>query len=567
MSFYMYNASPPVVCVRRFKKNEKTGRGAYLTPIFGGVRLGCMTLKTVKRLCLRSAGLCLGLGLILSWSGCTANPVTGKKEFRVMSEKQELDIGQKMYIPLQQEQGGAYVVDKELTAYVVGVADRLADVSDRHLPYEFVVLNNSAVNAWALPGGKIAINRGLLLELDNEAQLAAVIGHEIVHSAARHSARQYEKGILLNLALVGAQIAAHEHRDGRYAVMGASVGAHMISLKYGRDNELESDKYGMVYMSRAGYDPAEAIRVQEMFVRLSGGKTPGRFATLFRSHPPSQHRVDKNAETAGTLRQGGTVNREIYQRMIAGLKKTKPAYDAHDKGRAALSKKQYRSALGLAEEAITLEPREAQFFELKGKAFQGLGNNGEATRAFDKAIALNPKLYDSRLQRGSLRKASGDEAGAREDLDASLRLMATAQGHYQLGLMESDSGNAESALKHFQFASQGQDGFGKSARIEVARRTLAQNPERFIQTSAGVNNRGYAVVQVKNVSPIPIRNLRGQMAPVNAQGERLAKPVAWSVQGDLQPGEIRTIHTRMGPIRPSSGVTGFDVRISHAAAG
>ena len=77
-----------------------------------------------------------------------------------MSEKQELDIGQKMYIPLQQEQGGAYVVDKELTAYVVGVADRLADVSDRHLPYEFVVLNNSAVNAWALPGGKIAINRG-----------------------------------------------------------------------------------------------------------------------------------------------------------------------------------------------------------------------------------------------------------------------------------------------------------------------------------------------------------------------------------------------------------------------
>ena len=484
-----------------------------------------------------------------------------------MSEKQELDLGQKMYIPLQQEQGGAYVVDQELTDYVVGVADRLADVSDRPLPYEFVVLNNSAVNAWALPGGKIAINRGLLLELDNEAQLAAVIGHEIVHSAARHSARQYEKGILLNVALLGAQIAAHDHRDGRYAVMGAAVGAQMISLKYGRDNELESDKYGMVYMSRAGYNPAEAIRVQEMFVRLSGGETPGRFATLFRSHPPSQHRVDKNAETAKTLRQGGTVNRELYQRKIAGLKKTKPAYEAHDKGRAALNKKQYRTALGLADEAIALEPREAQFFELKGKAFQGLGNNGEATRAFDKAIALNPKLYDSRLQRGSLRKASGDEAGAREDLDASLRLMATSQGHYQMGLMESGAGNAESALKHFQFASQGQDGFGQSARIEVARRTLSQSPDRFIRMESGLNDRGYAVVRVKNVSPIPIHNLRGQLAPINGQGVRVAKPVSWSVQGALQPGDTRTIHTRLGPIRPSSGVTGFDVRISSASPG
>ena len=92
-------------------------------------------------------------------------------------------------------QGGAYVVDPELNRYVREVGARLARASDRALPYEFVVLNNSTPNAWALPGGKIAVNRGLLVELDNEAELAAVLGHEIVHAAARHGANPHSSPI------------------------------------------------------------------------------------------------------------------------------------------------------------------------------------------------------------------------------------------------------------------------------------------------------------------------------------------------------------------------------------
>ena len=264
--------------------------------------------------------------LVAVLTGCAANPVTGRNELRFISEGRELQIGQQMYTPLQQQQGGEYIVDTELVTYIKGVANRLADVSDRALPYEFVVLNNSAVNAWALPGGKIAINRGLLLEMDTEGQLAAVIGHEIVHSAARHSARQMEKGMFLNLAMVGATLAADGHGDGEYAVLGAQLGSMMTTLKYGRNNELESDKYGMTYMSRAGYDPNEAVRVQEMFVRLKDGKTPGMFATLFSSHPPSQNRVDKNRETARTLPTGGLVNREVYQKKTAYLRRVNQAY-------------------------------------------------------------------------------------------------------------------------------------------------------------------------------------------------------------------------------------------------
>ena len=121
-------------------------------------------------------------------SACVINPVTGDRELALISADQEIAIGEQQYEPSQQMQGGEYALDPELTAYVASVGRKLAAVSDRALPYEFVVLNSSVPNAWALPGGKIAVNRGLLTELDSEAELAAVLGHEIVHAAARHGA-------------------------------------------------------------------------------------------------------------------------------------------------------------------------------------------------------------------------------------------------------------------------------------------------------------------------------------------------------------------------------------------
>ena len=113
-------------------------------------------------------------------SGCAKNPVTGKSELHLISESSEVDLGQRYYEPMQQMQGGPYLTDHELTHYVKHVGKNLANVSDRpHLNYEFVILDNPTPNAWALPGGKIAINRGLLSQLENEAELAAVLSHEI----------------------------------------------------------------------------------------------------------------------------------------------------------------------------------------------------------------------------------------------------------------------------------------------------------------------------------------------------------------------------------------------------
>ena len=190
----------------------------------------------------------------------------------MVSEAQEIQIGEHYYGPSRQSQGGDYVTDPKVTAYVKQVGNKLAAVADRKLPYEFVVLNTGEPNAWALPGGKIAINRGLLIELKNEAELAAVLGHEIVHAAARHGAQQIEQGQLMQIGTAFASVAASAYGGselGQMVGQGAPVGAQMLQAKYSRDDELEADHYGMKYMKLAGYDLQAAVSLQELFVRKS----------------------------------------------------------------------------------------------------------------------------------------------------------------------------------------------------------------------------------------------------------------------------------------------------------
>ena len=271
----------------------------------------------------------LALLPVLLLSACGVNPVTGKKEIQLISAAQEVKIGEQNYVPSRQSQGGDLKLLPELSAYVSSVGQKLAAVSDRPLPYEFVVLNSSVPNAWALPGGKIAVNRGLLTALENEAELAAVLGHEIVHAAARHGAKAQERGIALQAGMLATQIGlATSNVDqnlGSLLVQGASVGAQLVSLRYGRDAELEADLYGMQYMQRAGYDPAAAISLQQKFLQLAEADGRGRqswLEGLFASHPPSAERVERNRQTAsgigataGAVR--GELGAERYQAQLA----------------------------------------------------------------------------------------------------------------------------------------------------------------------------------------------------------------------------------------------------------
>jgi len=201
----------------------------------------------------------LGFLLTLQISGCTVNPVTGERNFQIYGSDWEKQVGAQTYAPMKQSQGGDFILDPELTRYVQDVGQRLATQARRkdELKFEFSVLNDSTPNAWALPGGKIVVNRGLLVALNSEAELAAVLGHEIVHADAAHGARAQSKGMLTQVGAIATQVILSSTIDSQAArevgVLLPAVGAQLLTQKYGRDAERESDQYGMVYMSEAGY--------------------------------------------------------------------------------------------------------------------------------------------------------------------------------------------------------------------------------------------------------------------------------------------------------------------------
>ncbi len=443
----------------------------------------------------------LALASVVAVSGCAVNPVTGQRDLMLVSEAQELQIGAQQYAPSQQSQGGSYDLDPELTRYVQGVGLRLAAVSDRALPYEFVVLNNSVPNAWALPGGKIAVNRGLLLELQSEAELAAVLGHEIVHAAARHSAQQISRGQLAQVGLAAAAIGYGNREGAELVVGGAQLATQLVMQRYGRDAERESDRYGMQYMKRAGYDPAAAVSLQQTFLRLSEGRASNWLEGLFASHPPSAERVANNQALLSELGAGGALERERYQAAIGRIRRAAPAYAAFDKGQKALAEGKLAEAEQLAREAIRLEPREAMFQSLLGDIARKRGDGRASLAAYDQAVRLNDRFFLHPLKRGFARLQAGNRAGGQQDLETSVRLLPTAAAMNELGKLAMNSGNPSAARGYFEGAAGAQGPVGEEARVQLARMDLGSDPSRVLRLRAFVDA-GQLGAEIANPSPV-----------------------------------------------------------------
>jgi predicted Zn-dependent protease len=481
----------------------------------------------------------------LALSACAVNPVTGKSEFSLVSEAQEIQIGEENYAFMQQSGGGAYDVDPELTAYVQGVGGKLVAVSDRDLPYEFVVLNSSVPNAWALPGGKMAINRGLLTEMSSEAELAAVLGHEIVHAAARHSARQMSRGMLLQVAVVGTAIATSNTGYSDLAIGGASVGAQLISQTYGRSAELESDYYGMQYMSRAGYDPQGAVELQKTFVRLSEGREADWLSGLFASHPPSQERVNANIRTAAALPAGGEVGRERFQAAMQKTMDTKPAYDAYDEGRKALAGEDYETALRKAEEAIGLFPDEAHFYGLRGDVRYMEEEYEMAVQNYDVALRRRENFFQYHLQRGLAKEKLGDDLSAINDLERSNELFPTAVATYSLGNLEAKRGNQEKAIEYYEAVAGSQGEIADAARAALVRLDLEDNPGKYLQVGCYPDSSANLVIVVANSTPVAVRDIRFLIQYRDDAG--LTRSREDVIRGPIPAGQRGERNTMLGP--------------------
>ena len=420
--------------------------------------------------------LLLGL-LVTGLAACAVNPVTGQRELNIISADQEISLGSQNYGPAQQMQGGQYKVDPQVNAYVREVGQKLATVADRPLPYEFVVLNSSVPNAWAMPGGKLAVNRGLLTELNNEAELAAVLGHEITHAAARHSAQQMQRALLLQAGVMAVAVAAGS-ADERYAplaVGSAALAASVLSQRYSREAELEADHYGMGYMARTGYDPYAAVTLQETFVRLSGGRNSNWVEGLFASHPPSAERVAQNRLRAQQLGVRGELDAERFKARTASLLRDKPAYASYDAAVKALGEKDFKKAQGLVAQAIERQPKEALFHGLQGFLALQQSRPSEALTDYQRALSLDGDYYQHYVGAGLAAKALNRPDQAAQYLEKSVTLLPTATAHNALGELALARGDRERAVEHLRIAAQSDSPVGQQARETLNRMGVAVN--------------------------------------------------------------------------------------------
>ncbi len=277
-----------------------------------------MTLQTRHRMSRTSTTPLVFLLLAaVGMSGCATNPVTGRRELSLVSEAQEIQMGREASSADLQRLGE--VPQPEVQALVRRIGTAMAAKSERpNLPWEFHVLDDAAVNAFAYPGGFIFVTRGLLTNLNSEAELAEVIGHEIGHVTAKHSVVAMSQQQLAQIGLVGASI--FSSTVAKYGDL-IGGGASLLFLKFGRDDELQADALGFRYSLAQGFDVREAPKVFETLGRLSG--SAGRVPEWQSTHPDPGNRAERAqrrvAELAPGALTGTKVNRDSYLRVVDGM--------------------------------------------------------------------------------------------------------------------------------------------------------------------------------------------------------------------------------------------------------
>lgn len=260
----------------------------------------------------------LGLGLVAGPLGCARNPVTGKSELSLVSESQEIQMGQEGAKEVAQTIG--LYNDAKVQSYVADMGKRMAAESERpNLPWEFHVVDDASVNAFAIPGGFIYVTRGLMSTINTEAELATVVGHEIAHVTNRHSVQQISKAQLAQLGLgIGSILSSDIAKFGQLAGAGLSL----LFLKYSRDAENQADQGGFRYALGQNYDVREMPKVFQTLSRIGETGGAGKLPEWLATHPDPGNRIkhiEQMLDTVPLDQRKLIVNREDYLRHIQGM--------------------------------------------------------------------------------------------------------------------------------------------------------------------------------------------------------------------------------------------------------
>ena len=373
----------------------------------------------------------LGLGAVSMplLSGCAVDPVTGRQTLVGMSQAQEIQLD-KTQSPYQFSNDYGEVQDSNLNAYISRVGTEISRRSHRpQMPYSFRAVNAAYINAYAFPGGSIAATRGILVELDTEAELAALLGHEIGHVNARHAAERAFKGTLASVLVAGATIAAGAAGLGNSAAgliqnLGG-LGAGALLAHYSRDNEREADSLGMEYMTRAGYTPEGMVGLMEVLLK-NGHRKPGAVELMFSTHPMSEERLAtarRLADTRYAALRSAPDNRERYMDHTAGLRRIKKAITAIQKGEGALRKKKFGEAEEHLGQALKIAPNDYTALVVMAKSRILQKKFSDAGRYALQATKVYPREAQAHILAGISYLETGKYDQALEQLSAYDRLL------------------------------------------------------------------------------------------------------------------------------------------------
>ncbi len=326
--------------------------------------------------------------------GCATNPVTGENQFMLVSEQQEIAMD-KQHSPHQFSSDYGTVQDTKLNNYVSKTSHKLAALTHRpHMPYSFRVVNANYVNAYAFPGGSIATTRGIMLKMRNEGELAALMGHELAHVNARHTAEIMSKSQITNLVVGGlsAYVGANSSY-GKLATQLGMLGSGALLASYSRDNERQADALGMEYMVKAGYGPDGMVGLMNILNNLSKGKHSAA-QLLFSTHPMSSERYNTAVNTArndyaAARRQ--PLYSERYMDHTAGLRRIQGPIEDMQKGEAEMGKEKYGAAEGLFKKALKKAPNDYTGLVLMAKCQLVQKKTDPAERYLEKAKQVYPQ--------------------------------------------------------------------------------------------------------------------------------------------------------------------------------
>jgi predicted Zn-dependent protease len=360
-------------------------------------------------------------------AGCATNPVTGSTQFMTVSEEEEIQID-RQYSPMQFSDDYGPVQDTALNGYVSGVGRALASRTHRpNMPYSFRVVNATYINAYAFPGGSIACTRGILASLNDEAELAALLGHEIGHVNARHTAEQMSKGQVSNILVGGLSIIADVAAPGLGQVASSlgGFGAGAFLASYSRDNERQADALGTEYMVKAGYGPDGMVELMEMLNSLNKSK-PSAIELMFSTHPMSDERYQSAVNAVRTTYAGAKglpLYRERYMDNTARLRSIKGAIDEMQKGDKALAAKNYSQAEDHYQTALKQAPNDYAGLVSMAKCQLIQKKYSEGARYARQATSVYPQEAQGHHLSGFAALNLKEYESAYQDFQASQRLL------------------------------------------------------------------------------------------------------------------------------------------------